>query len=601
MSSLTSGTADLVDKTGWSATKYNKTAAFLLAAQPGERIAEFGCGSGEITLELQNRVVSMSGGAVIGVDLSESMITKAKQNGVKHAFVGDIQALEFPNDIPGCSEKFDAVFSNAVLHWCKRDPAGVLESARRILKPGGRIAAEMGGFMNCIGVRSTMYHVLRKRGYDPVSRDPWFFPSAEEYENLLTDAGFQVEHISLNPRFTPLTGGLAEWLRLFTRHSFLGDLSDEEAEEIIDEVAQICREDCQDKSGKWVMIRDGRRLHPVRARLTHAQRDGYCMKPRLEPLSLTIIPLRKDASERKSSPDDHIGSNEASLKFNGKDSSVDTGFSAAQAVPVVLDYYFALSLVLGGCCANVWAYEQLLMLNPRIGSALTFSQMLFITLQSLPTFLVFQKGQWIPRLKPRHVPLHQWAFQVVVLLTGTLFNNWAFAYSVPLTLLIVFRSAGLAVSMLFGIVFLKKRYSIMQITSVMTVTVGVVLATLSKPKATSTSTKSTIQTSEDMQKYLIGVTMLVTSLFLTAFLGMLQEKTYKKYGPCWKEGVFYTQVSSVSTNLVLTARKALSLCISVWWFNIGWNAQLGIGAGMVFLGSALFSMGSNANAKAKKE
>lgn len=214
---------------------------------------------------------------------------------------------------------------------------------------------------------------------------------------------------------------------------------------------------------------------------------------------------------------------------------------------------------------------------PRlIGSALTFSQMLFITIQSLPTFLVFQKGQWIPQLKPRHVPLHHWAFQVAVLLTGTLLNNWAFAYSVPLSLLIVFRSAGLytlcllihgdscliglAVSMLFGIVFLKKRYSITQIVSfpyffivqcltlkyqneisVITVTVGVVLATLSKPKATTTpSTKSTVQTLEDMQRYFTGVAMLVTSLFLTAFLGILQEKTYKKYGPCWKEGVFYT-------------------------------------------------------------
>ncbi|KAG6887775.1 hypothetical protein C0992_010784 [Termitomyces sp. T32_za158] len=189
--------------------------------------------------------------------------------------------------------------------------------------------------------------------------------------------------------------------------------------------------------------------------------------------------------------------------------------------------------------------------------------------------------------------------------------------------------------------------------SVTTVTAGVVLATLSKPKATTTSsTETAVQTLEDIHNYFIGVTMLVASLFLTAFLGILQEKTYKKYGPCWKEGVFYThflslpmfsflvpdikqgytgllrdpssaprsllilglnlvsqlicvsgvnrlssQVSSVSTNLVLTARKALSLCISVWWFNNGWNPQLGVGAGMVFLGSALFSMASNAKAK----
>ncbi|RDB17819.1 UDP-N-acetylglucosamine transporter YEA4 [Hypsizygus marmoreus] len=299
------------------------------------------------------------------------------------------------------------------------------------------------------------------------------------------------------------------------------------------------------------------------------------------------------------------------------------------------------------------------MMNPRIGSALTFSQMLFITTQSLPSFLSFPPGKWLPRLKPRQVPLPQWALQVLVLTTGSLLNNWAFAYEVPLTVLIVFRSAGLAVSMLFGAAFLKKRYSLMQIMSVILVTAGVILATLSKPKPlTSSSAKTPLQSSEDLRKYMIGVTMLVVSLFLTGLLGLLQEKTYKKYGPCWKEGVFYThclslpiflflipdikqgisslstgqstyssatsflilggnlvsqlicvsgvnrlssQVSSVSTNLVLTTRKALSLCLSVWWFGNGWNMQLGIGAAMVFLGSLMFTAVGDSTAKGSKD
>jgi len=90
------------------------------------------------------------------------------------------------------------VFSSSVLHWCKRDPAGVLESAKKVLKKGGRFVGEMGGFMNCIGptfniplppsldcqpagVRMALQHVLRSRGYDPTPRDPWFFPSMEDY------------------------------------------------------------------------------------------------------------------------------------------------------------------------------------------------------------------------------------------------------------------------------------------------------------------------------------------------------------------------------------------------------------------------------------
>jgi SAM-dependent methyltransferase len=50
------------------------------------------------------------------------------------------------------AEKFDAVFTNAALHWCKANPTGVLESVKKVLKKGGRFVGEMGGFMNCVGL-----------------------------------------------------------------------------------------------------------------------------------------------------------------------------------------------------------------------------------------------------------------------------------------------------------------------------------------------------------------------------------------------------------------------------------------------------------------
>ncbi|KAH9852102.1 UAA transporter family-domain-containing protein [Lenzites betulinus] len=324
--------------------------------------------------------------------------------------------------------------------------------------------------------------------------------------------------------------------------------------------------------------------------------------------------------------------------------------SQAAALSLV-DYTLILSLVFGGCCSNVWSYEQLLKMDAHIGTTLTFSQMLFITLQSLPSFVTFRKGSVVPRLRPRHVPLRDWALQVLVLTSGSLLNNWVFAYSVPLTVQIVFRSAGLAVSMLLGYLVLHKRYSIAQVAAVGFVSAGVILATLSRP-----STPKTTGDPPDVGRYTIGVIMLTVSLVLTGVLGVLQERTYTKYGPHWKEGVFYTHslslpiflffipdlkrgfnglahpatlsthsletygplaraapyavlganmltqlacvsgvnqltshVSSVSTNLVLTTRKALSLCFSVWWFGNGWNARLGAGAGMVFLGSLLYT------------
>lgn len=150
----------------------------------------------------------------------------------------------------------------------------------------------------------------------------------------------------------------------------------------------------------------------------------------------------------------------------------------------LVDLSFMLSLVFGGCCtyvvsdnhldasssprrvySNVWSYEQLLRMEPRVGvfskmlsmlsqpepisygipagSALTFSQMLFITLQQLPSFTERNPSSWFSlRLKPRAVPLSQWLLQVVVLASGSLLNNWVFAFNVPLTIQIVFRSAG---------------------------------------------------------------------------------------------------------------------------------------------------------------
>ena len=73
-------------------------------------------------------------------------------NGVQHVLLSDVQRLQMPDAYRWLEDtKFDAVFSNASLHWCKRNPKGVLESAKRVLKPGGRFVGEMGGFLNCIG------------------------------------------------------------------------------------------------------------------------------------------------------------------------------------------------------------------------------------------------------------------------------------------------------------------------------------------------------------------------------------------------------------------------------------------------------------------
>lgn len=69
----------------------------------------------------------------------------------------------------------------------------------------------------------------------------------------------------------------------------------------------------------------------------------------------------------------------------------------------------------------------------------------------------------------------------------------------------------------------------------MTVTAGVILATLSGPPAAVDSEKR-----GDVEQYSIGIAMLILASLITGYYGTLQEQTYKRYGPHWKEGVFYT-------------------------------------------------------------
>ncbi len=187
----------------WS---YGAAVIELLAPQPGERILDLGCGSGQLTREIAGR-----GATVTGLDSSPEMIAQARINYPEIRFVL-ADAAEFSLDEP-----VDAVFSNAALHWMT-DARAVAARVRRALRPGGRFVAEFGGKGNISAILAAAAETL---GGDC---NPWYFPSTGEYATLLESEGFRVTHALHFDRLTELTApdGMAGWLEMFGGPLFRG-------------------------------------------------------------------------------------------------------------------------------------------------------------------------------------------------------------------------------------------------------------------------------------------------------------------------------------------------------------------------------------------
>ena len=231
----------------WSADRYEANARFvtdlaasvmaLLDPQPGERILDLGCGDGPIA-----RALSDMGCDVKGVDASPDMIAKAQALGVD-AEVMDGHALTF-------DAEFDAVFSNAALHWMTR-PDEVTTGVARALKPGGRYVAEQGGMGNVAAIRTALLAVLsRDFGIETDLADIWYFPSAEGHRARLEAAGFEVEEIAIHPRPTPVAAGMEAWLETLAAPA-LGVVPEAERPAARARVAALVKPALCDAHGNW--------------------------------------------------------------------------------------------------------------------------------------------------------------------------------------------------------------------------------------------------------------------------------------------------------------------------------------------------------------
>jgi trans-aconitate methyltransferase len=207
-----------------------------LQPRPGEHILDLGCGDGFLTQR-----IAEAGAAVLGVDSSVAMIAATRRRGLP-ALCANAATLNF-------AEEFDAVFSNAALHWMD-DQHAVLENVRRALKPGGRFVAEMGGHGNVAAIRVALLAVFgpRKIPVERIECNCFYTPA--EYHALLEGHGFRVESIHLIPRPTPLPAGIRGWLELF-RAGLLNELSPAERTQALEEIVALLKPVLCDGEGNW--------------------------------------------------------------------------------------------------------------------------------------------------------------------------------------------------------------------------------------------------------------------------------------------------------------------------------------------------------------
>ena len=228
----------------WSPADYQRHAAFVpalgasilarLAPGAGERILDLGCGDGVLTAQ-----ILAAGALVTGVDASPEMVKAAAARGVD-AHLVDARNLPFRGE-------FDAVFSNAVLHWVA-DADAVLAGVARALRPGGRFVAEFGGHTNVAAIAVAIRAVFGRHGVRYSS--PWYYPTPDEYRARLEAHGFVVRDIRLFPRPTPLPTGMAGWLRTFRVTQFEG-VPPGLAQQIEDEIVELLRPSLCDAAGQW--------------------------------------------------------------------------------------------------------------------------------------------------------------------------------------------------------------------------------------------------------------------------------------------------------------------------------------------------------------
>jgi trans-aconitate methyltransferase len=208
----------------------------------GERILIIGCADGGMGRMIKNR-----GCSVVGIDNNVAMIEMARKQGI------DARLMNGENLI--FKGEFDGVISYSALHWMRR-PDKVVAGVWNALKPNGRYVGAFGAYNNISQVIDAFLAALQARGIDGFYLIPWYFPSVNDYNRRLENAGFYVDNIEEVVLDQELDVPLSEWIRGRVGESFASVIKENEREKFFDEVEDILNRKLRDYgNGKVIEYR----------------------------------------------------------------------------------------------------------------------------------------------------------------------------------------------------------------------------------------------------------------------------------------------------------------------------------------------------------
>ncbi|KAI0109619.1 UAA transporter family-domain-containing protein [Nemania sp. FL0031] len=218
-----------------------------------------------------------------------------------------------------------------------------------------------------------------------------------------------------------------------------------------------------------------------------------------------------------------------------------------ETIPQWLTVGAMLGLIFGGCCSNVFALEAIVKVEPASGTLLTFVQFLFVAITGYVSQFDATRPPFF--IRPNQVPIRRWIINIVLFFSINLLNNHAFSYDISVPVHIILRSGGSITTIVAGSLY-GKRYSRIQVTAVVLLTIGVITAAWSDAQTKQPAAESSHESSTP--SFSTGLGILFIAQALSAVMGLYTEETYRQYGPQWKENLFYSHLLSLPLFLPFT-------------------------------------------------